>query len=563
MAKKAKAKDLPVKQYLVFGSAHLGYDEKILKIMNNIANRYEADAIHLGELSDRFERGMYDSRMNRVRTWDKKRIAAEEAIDGEIASVRDRMAGEKNKDKYLQKLNKLGDKKESLHKKTKQLADEAYFLMKDQESTIKGIIDCMGGQVDFVFNEEGVVDYKETVEFIKSETTAEYLGSEKRLNRSLTLTSVLANGDRVVNPITNRSKTFFRSFNGSVIAPHPVPAATSNVRSGLNQAYNYWTTGSLIPEGKHPVNRITETFKSVQRPSCMLVMCDPNTDYFFCDRINIQKATDGELFAVHDGLKFTVKGVSELPAADKASVITDAHVPYHHPGAVAAFRELNSLHSPETVYDLGDSLDNACFSHWNAHKPLHNEGKRLCDDERLGRLYFKAIACKSVPSIKKRVLVDSNHGEWRTQFIEKYPFLMGTLDIETQAKRDMPDWDVVIRKAGADEFRTFGDITLKHGDCESVKQGVTIYGKYLCGHYHSFQEHGWGSSAGAAASLGPAYLKNRATAWQNQIVSMTKYKGMADKHCKTVLHDDDKKLSYFAYRGEVHVVPFYDIEKGA
>ena len=87
---------------------------------------------------------------------------------------------------------------------------------------------------------------------------------------------------------------------------------------------------------------------------------------------------------------------------------------------------------------------------------------------------------------------------------------------------------------------------------------MDVYGNYLGGHHHSFQELGDAIFAGPVCTLGPKYLNNGATSWQNQVTTITSYKGLTCKHPKTVFHTENKEISRFAYRGQIYEVPFYE-----
>jgi hypothetical protein len=194
-------------------------------------------------------------------------------------------------------------------------------------------------------------------------------------------------------------------------------------------------------------------------------------------------------------------------------------------------------------------------SHWLEGKPGDSEGLRLSDDLVALRRLMDALS--NTKSIKRKVLIDSNHHEWLSEFVAKNHVLKGMVDWPTLARDMFPDWEVIIREAGDNNVFKFGDLTIRHGDKDQGAKGKFRYVKYLCGHFHRFVTWRRSIGLGCGAKLGPKYTGNDVNAWQSQIATITRHNGVTAVAPKIILHDKAKKTSRFAYRDKIFEVDEY------
>lgn len=511
------------KNALVISCAHLGLSERLLKVLKVYADYYKADVYHLGQLVTLDEKKMYEYRQGKVRTFDKIKKESEE---------------QNWKDKYLDKYN--------------QAQDDFKTLCSAQDERIYTLEKHFGSKLAFIINDEQYFP-TEALENTK------VLGHDLALSKHVCLESLSANGDRVSgSPITERSFNFFRKKGGSFVVPHPNPVIESFNKEGLNQAYQYFTTGGLA-ETKDP-KRSSEYYKAFQTPAAMLIMVDSENGEFHPKRIRFDYFRDpkthrDEPMILDDGLLFSANGMSELDADDKGASITDTHVKYDHKGVTKAFCHLIGIHQGSYLYHGGDVADWPSASRHLLDKPLHREGVRFIDDVNAYFGYLKTIG--NFPFLKEKRVVDSNHDSvWNSNYIAKNPELKGMCDWDTLMLR-APDWIIMNPKAGEDKTAYFGDLAIRHGHKEKgARSGNKIFGKYLCGHWHRHVEFGDSASQGAGCGLGPSYLENGTTAWTNTITSLSKFKGVARFNIKIVLHTESKKTSRFAYRNKIIEVNF-------
>ena len=239
---------------------------------------------------------------------------------------------------------------------------------------------------------------------------------------------------------------------------------------------------------------------------------------------------------------------------------TDDHAPWQHPGVLASLRALGALHDPSVFVNGGDSADMASVSHHNTGKPLVQENLRLIKDLE-GMQSLLNAQTETMKNLKHKVLVDSNHANWLTQFIERNPMLVGLLDWETVSNQWLPGWDVYYGIKGENKVFYFGDLVIRHGHQErgGITKGHEIFIKYLCGHWHAHNEFLRATAAGAGCMLGPAYVENNITAWTNTLTTLQKWKDKSAQQIRTILHNDQKETSSFCYRNKIYTVPWYKI----
>ena len=499
--------------YVIIGTAHLGLSGPVLKAIASFAKYFQADVIHVGPLCTVEERKMYETRIQRVRTWEK--------IDDRNIQI------------------------EELYRRYKK---EAADLVAAQRKRVTSLMEAFGS-VGFVANDEQMIPDPEIA----------LLGTEHCLSKHLTLTSIPANGDKITgDPITSKCMLAMREYNSSVIMAHPIPSTRMYKKEGVNCAYMFSTTGSLIPPEK--CKRVSDIWKQILKPSFLLVGIDEKTEEYHSQRVRVKFHRDEALHRAmphisFDGLVFKSDGKKpiEVGSADRACYITDIHAPHHADNVVQCFHELIKLHKPELVIDGGDTSDFASVSRHTEALPGARENLRLMDDlQAMWNIlngFKKANA--TVQSVK---VLDSNHAEWLSVFVQKNPALKGMLDWETLSKQFFKDFELVIRKGNVGAI-WFGDLAIRHGDQEnSLMEAHLSYKNYVAGHYHSYQELGDAVRVGCAAKLDPSYLRGNNTAWQWHITTFTKFKGVTDKHPRIVLVNKAGNRSMFMYRGQIYEV---------
>jgi len=501
--------------YVIIGTAHLGLSTSILKVISSFAKHFKAQVIHIGPLCTVEERKMYETRIRRVRTW--------EQIEERNIQI----------EELYQRYKKEASKLLGLQKKRVAALQEAF------------------PDILFVANDEQMIP----------DSSLTVAGGELSLSRHLILSSIPANGDKITgDPITSKCLLAMREYDSSVLMAHPIPSTRMYKKEGVNCAYQFSTTGSLIPPEK--CKRVSDIWKQILKPSFLFVGIDEKTEEFHCQRVRVKSHRDEALHrqAPHiafDGLVFKgdLKKPLEASSADKACYITDVHAPHHADNVLMCFHELIKLHSPEVVIDGGDCSDFASVSRHTEALPGARENLRLNDDlQAMWNILngFKTAA----PSVKSVKALDSNHAEWLTIFVQKNPALKGLLDWDTLAKGYFKEFELVVRKGNVGAI-WFGDLAIRHGDQEkSLMDAHLSYRNYVAGHYHSYQELGDAVRVGCAAKLDPGYLGGNNTAWQWHITTMTKFRGVTDKQPRIVLANKAGNRSTFMYRGTIYEITY-------
>ena len=82
-------------------------------------------------------------------------------------------------------------------------------------------------------------------------------------------------------------------------------------------------------------------------------------------------------------------------------VISDLHIPYHHPDAFEFLTQLKKKYKPDLVVNIGDEIDQHSISFHNHHPDLKSPG----DELKATRQYVKELE-KIFPEM---ILVHSNH----------------------------------------------------------------------------------------------------------------------------------------------------------
>jgi hypothetical protein len=264
-----------------------------------------------------------------------------------------------------------------------------------------------------------------------------------------------------------------------------------------------------------------------------------------------------------DGLRFTPEGSVEVDSKDRAAASFDDHSDTNHPGQLGCLQALCELHRPYTFINGGDASDMKSVNRHERNRPGNMENTRIKND--LVNLRMLLDAQTACDSIKERVMIDSNHHEWLTLFVAENPQLIGLLDWATVAKTYFPNWNWLIRRENEQNIYWFGDYPFRHGDNEprslSACERMFPKGKYIRGHYHIYEAYRRSVSVGCGSKLAPSYTENSINSWQNQMVSVTRFKGVTAVAPKTVLHDKSRPVSRFSYRGKIyetqHVVLSY------
>jgi hypothetical protein len=523
-----------VKPYFIISSAHLGIEEDILTVFSSYAKYYNAKVYHIGPLVTEKEKRDHENALKKLAELDMAYAAATDSEETE----------------------KLNNKLDTINKK---LASDA------QESRIQLL-----------------KKYFSNIEFITTESTSVRCDTERFIYNGLNLSEYLflapipPSGYSVIGkPIQNKSLPYLKRLGKSWIAAHPVPSVDCFPRPGINQTYNFFTVGSL-KHSDFPKNTREQSLFS-HMPAAVFVLVDEKTGEFHPRQVHIDyrknirpspfNAADKIKpipMILDDGLLFIGKDVKEVAGEDRATVSTDDHAPYEHPGVLGSLRLLNNLYKPNTFINMGDAADFTSVCHHIKDSLTQREGLRLKHD--LLALQKLLNAQTQEKSIKNRVLIDSNHHEWLSKYVDENPELLGMLDWKTIAKEWYPEWDLYIRNDSTREnenMYNFGDFIIRHGDQDgdlSKAERMFDNGKYLCGHWHKFQSHRRAIRQGCGAKLSPSYLGGRQTDWQSQLSTLTRFEGVTACSPKIILHDKEKEVSRFAYRDKIYEAKHYVID---
>lgn len=509
--------------HLIISSVHLGYDEDILDVFANVAGYFKSKVYHIGP------------------TVTEKEAKDYLRFSKELANVN-------------QQLNEIEPETKryySLEEKLSALDSECEDLISKEQDRIGALMDTFKG-ITFVTNNHM------TLGEIPAPRRHD---GELALGKYLTLRPVMPSSVKNITKPVNRNASNVMKAGKSWVIPHPVPTTNSAPRPGLNESRNYFSVGALRRAEVMP-ERTQEQFQVAHMPAAVFVVIDEENGEFHANHMYVDFDTKTKKpIILFDGWIFTATSVFQAKSSDKAAMWTDAHTPHQHPGVLGCMIKINAMHEPETFIDGGDSADFESVSRHTRDKPGLRENLRVIND--LNSLKLMLTKATDVPSIKKRVLIDSNHHEWLTGFVEGNPALIGILDWKTVAKQYLPAWDVTIRDAGENQVYQFGDLTIRHGDKDGgAKRAETIFenGKYICGHFHTLSTYRRAAQMGCAAKLGPKYTGNQVNAWQNQVATITRHLGVTSYAIKSVLHDKTQQKSRVMYLGQIFEVPHEFLE---
>lgn len=515
------------KAYLIVSSAYLGISEDLVRLFSRVANYYKAETFHLGPT-------ISEKEMKSIEKIEKA-ISSSEAMAA-VLEYSDSKSAENRIEQLEEKIQNLKSELGSIYA----LEAERVNILKDYFP-----------KLSFVLAPDQFTTQ------VKSIKGVNFIDDGVELSKYMYLSAIEPSTIKTVNrPVNKNSMNSLKFMGGkhSWVVGHPVPSVETTSKPGLNEAHQYFTVGSL----KHrevPRNR-KEFYKIGHMPCAMLLIIDDITGEYHAKQLHVDYVKHMKLTKpaiLDDGLVFFENKTMDVGSSDKATFTTDDHAPYQHPGTLGAFRQLNVLHKPSILINGGDAADFSSVCRHTIDQPGSRENLRLSND--LNSLRNLLDAQANVPSIKKKVLIDSNHHEWVTQEVKRNPYLKGTFDWKTLAKTHYPDWDVMIRGSGDNNIFTFGDYVVRHGDQESNltdAERMHESGKYICGHWHRYKVYKRAITVGCGCGLGPEYIENRITSWISQITSMTKYNGVASVNPKIVLHNEADKTSRFAYRDKIY-----------
>lgn len=533
--------------YLIIGNVHLGYDEELLKALSTYAEIYKAQVIHLGNICTDEEKRMYERRLHKLKTFENISRERESNLCRELKEA-------KEIEKRERLFNKIDTTVVEDGQKRQQMEHEVTILLKAEMGRISKLREHFPN-IKFVANDE---QYLLVKHFGKS-----LVGSTMEISKHLLLQGLSANGPKVSSqPITDRAYNYLKLKKKSVIMPHPSPALRSFHREGLNKAWNMYTTGCLFnPEDP---KRPSEFHQAVHIPSGLMVLIDKENDEFHTRRLHFDAIRDNVAHRIRatileDGRAFSASSVIEVGGKDMAIFSTDDHAPHEHMGVLAACRSLQKLSEAETFINGGDAAN------WDYACP-HNKGKSLYQENVRAdydiMVFARILAAQSEsPFIKDKVLIDANHEWWIERLVAENNYLKGTLDQKTIYANNLKGWTYHLRKKSGDYTYYFGDLAIRHGDKENgLASAARNFHKYICGHVHAHDEHLRCATAGAGCGLGPNYLENNLTKWQNTISTITRLKGISAFDIKSVLHDEERKVSRFSWRDQIIEVPYHSYD---
>lgn len=190
----------------------------------------------------------------------------------------------------------------------------------------------------------------------------------------------------------------------------------------------------------------------------------------------------------HSNETFAVRRKDEDQDNSRVLLISDMHIPYHHPDTIAFLKHLKAKYNPTRVICLGDELDKHALSYHDSDPDLPSAGDELR---------------RSLPVIKELFelfpvmdIIESNHGSlvWRKaktfgipkHYIKSYNDVLG---VDEGWKWS---FDLTITLPNGQKCY------IHHGKASDVKQLSQQMGMCaLQGHYHeTFKIDYWGNPTG-------------------------------------------------------------------
>lgn len=496
MASTTRSKDTKDKAYLVIGTAERGADLHVLHVLSLLAQDLNAIPVYAGALATLDEIAMYNRRVHRVRTFE-----------------------EENR-----------EKKTDLYKQDKR---EIAALIQKQDRRIN-ILKNNFRDITFVTNSElyipeGLVNDLKVI-------------SHLDLSPKFTATPVAPNGNKISgNPLTPRAVEMYRYFNNSCVCPHPILATRLFKKEGINHAYMFSTTGAL--RFAKNAKRQSESFEHYTHPGAALINISEE-GYYFIQRVAVDKV-GAEVFALFDGKRYSnSEGVKKVASADRLTAITDRHKPYDDKGVYAAFQLLTGIHKPDTVIDMGDTVDMESLNHHAEKGTGARWNKYLAND--IDLLTQASSELKRMAPVAS--ILESNHHEWLTRYVNENPELDGLLDGNTLNRNlfgGIVRWD----GPGSHSYE-WGDLKLRHGHNDtSVINLAREHIKAVNGHYHTYEEFMDAQRMGCACNMNLPYIRGTMSSWLHQIACAGRYKGVSRLNVKTVLQSKGKIV--FPYQGKI------------
>ena len=191
-------------------------------------------------------------------------------------------------------------------------------------------------------------------------------------------------------------------------------------------------------------------------------------------------------------------------------VISDLHIPYHHPDAFQFLSELKKKYKPDLIVNIGDELDHHAISMHEHNPDLMSAG----DELKSSRTYIKELE-KIFPQM---TLVHSNHSSLVYRRALKYGLPKDYLKSYNEFLGVGKGWTWVddLTVTLSDNTRCF----FTHGLSATVLQVAMQYGcNVVQGHYHTKFSIGY-------------YSNPDALVWGMQVGCLIHQKSMAFDYAK-------------------------------
>lgn len=545
-------------KFLFLGSAFQGVEKSVVGPLAMYAEHYGLTTIHLGPVATEDEIKMWRSRQQKLRTWEHA-----------VSQFRDASSlGEAEVERIVEEaylwLAERGIKQtdvvqwDSFAEDELEPADMKYLKLKLQMrinlSRVRMELDALEAaqaarikvlkelfpKIKWVLSEEQAIQFNELV----AGFGVNYLGTKFNIGKFDAL-SMPANTPKTAGaPITPRTIAALAASGNSAVMPHAIPMSDSRAKEGLNNARNYFTTGSLTARNEE-ISGTKDLYRGKHLPGGVVCVFD-NDNNFYANNLLVEKGSN--YFLAEDGLLFTATSVFNVDGGKCAVVLTDSHVPWQAKDVALAACEAAAEMNADTFIHNGDLDEGEGVNRHAQSSPGMLEGKRIINSLNavegfLGRLV-------DLSGCKKFVWTLGNHESWYTQFVEKHPVLKGLLDWKSLASR-YSKWDIIQRDPGENRVFRFGDLVLRHGDQESLQSAIESFGKVMNGHWHRYYRMGQSGILGCSCELGPSYLDNNITAWQLQFATLTIGQGgKTQTSYKTVLRNGKGGSSY-CFRNEI------------
>ena len=195
---------------------------------------------------------------------------------------------------------------------------------------------------------------------------------------------------------------------------------------------------------------------------------------------------------------------------DKILVISDLHIPYHHPDSFSFLNKLKTRYSWDKVINIGDEMD---WHSINVSHVINPDLPSAADELEVGKFWMKKLE-KMYPDM---LLLESNHGSMVLRramakgmskfFLKDYNEI---LDVSSRWKWKEYHW----------ENNQLGRVYFAHQVSKNIVKSVQLMSASVCqGHYHTQSNieyvgndfHlNWGMSVGCLVnktSLAMAYMK--------------------------------------------------------